>query len=119
MCRSARSRISRFPDRAGEIRARAYAPVAAGGEALPALVYFHGGGFVVGDLDTHDGLCRLFAHEGGFRVIAVDYRLAPEHKWPAPLDDASAALRWISRMPRPWAWMPAASRWAEIPRAAC
>ena len=62
---------------------------------MPTLVYFHGGGFVVGDLDTHDGLCRLFAHEGGFRVIAVEYRLAPENKWPAPLDDAAAALRWI------------------------
>jgi len=85
-----------IPGPAGEIRARAYAPVAGGGDALPALVYFHGGGFVVGDLDTHDGLCRLFAHEGGFRVIAVDYRLAPEHKWPAPLDDANAALRWIA-----------------------
>ena len=85
-----------IPGPAGEIRARAYAPVAGGGDALPALVYFHGGGFVVGDLDTHDGLCRLFAHEGGFRVIAVDYRLAPEHKWPAPLDDAMAALDWIA-----------------------
>jgi acetyl esterase len=85
-----------IPGPKGEIRARAYAPVAAGGDALPALVYFHGGGFVVGDLNTHDGLCRLFAHEGGFRVIAVEYRLAPEHKWPAPLDDAHAALRWIA-----------------------
>jgi acetyl esterase len=86
----------KIPGPAGDIRARAYAPVAAGGDALPALIYFHGGGFVVGDLDTHDGLCRLFAHEGGFRVIAVDYRLAPEHKWPAPLDDAMAALDWIA-----------------------
>jgi acetyl esterase len=85
-----------IPGPAGEIRARAYAPVAAGSEALPALVYFHGGGFVVGDLDTHDGLCRLFAHEGGFRVIAIDYRLAPENKWPAPMEDAIAALRWIA-----------------------
>src|ERR1700742_1406745 len=85
----------KIPGPAGEIRARAYAPVAAGGDALPALVYFHGGGFVVGDLNTHDGLCRLFAHEGGFRVIAVEYRLAPENKWPAPLDDAITALRWI------------------------
>ena len=50
-----------IPGPGGDIRARAYAPIAAGGEALPALVYFHGGGFVVGDLDTHDGLCRLFA----------------------------------------------------------
>jgi acetyl esterase len=85
----------KIPGPQGDIRARAYAPVAAGGAAMPALVYFHGGGFVVGDLDTHDGLCRLFAHEGGFRVIAVEYRLAPENKWPAPLDDATVALRWI------------------------
>ncbi len=85
----------KIPGPQGEIHARAYAPIAAGGEALPALVYFHGGGFVVGDLDTHDGLCRLFAHEGGFRVIAIEYRLAPENKWPAPLDDATAVLHWI------------------------
>ncbi len=80
---------------AGEIRARVYSPIAAGGEALPALVYFHGGGFVTGDLETHDGLCRLIAHEGGFLVVAVDYRLAPEHKWPAQIDDAFAATRWV------------------------
>ena len=87
---------------------------------MPALVYFHGGGFVVGDLDTHDGLCRLFAHEGGFRVIAVEYRLAPENKWPAPLDDAAvAAAAGFSRMPPRWASMRAASRSAAIPRAAC
>ncbi len=85
----------KIPGPKGDIHARAYAPIAVGGEAQPALVYFHGGGFVVGDLDTHDGLCRLFAHQGGFRVIAVEYRLAPEHKWPAPLDDAAAALHWI------------------------
>ena len=84
-----------MPGPAGDIRARLYAPVAAGGESLPALVYFHGGGFVVGDLDTHDGLCRLIAHEGGFVVVAVGYRLSPENKWPAPLDDAFAATRWI------------------------
>ena len=84
-----------IPGPAGNIRARVYDPVAAGGESLPAMVFFHGGGFVVGDLDTHDGLCRLIAHEGGFVVVAVDYRLAPENKWPAPLDDAIAATRWI------------------------
>jgi acetyl esterase len=84
-----------IPGPAGSIRARVYSPVAAGGEGLPALVYFHGGGFVVGDLDTHDGLCRFIAHEGGFVVVAVDYRRAPENKWPAPLDDAFAATRWI------------------------
>jgi acetyl esterase len=85
----------KIPGPHGDIPARAYAPVAVGGAAMPALVYFHGGGFVVGDLNTHDGLCRLFAHEGGFRVIAVEYRLAPENKWPQPLDDAATALRWI------------------------
>ena len=92
-------RIENFaiPAPHGELQARAYVPVAAGGEALPALLYFHGGGFVVGDLDTHDGLCRLLAHEGGFRVIAIDYRLAPEHKWPAALDDAMTAFAWIAQ----------------------
>jgi acetyl esterase len=84
-----------IPGPAGDMRARIYSPVATGGAALPALVYFHGGGFVVGDLDTHDGLCRLIAHEGGFIVVALDYRRAPENKWPAPLDDAFAATRWI------------------------
>lgn len=90
-------RIENFkiPGPRGDIRARAYTPIAVGRDAQPVLVYFHGGGFVVGDLNTHDGLCRLFAHEGGFRVIAVEYCLAPECKWPAPLDDAAAALQWI------------------------
>jgi acetyl esterase len=90
-------RIENFtiPGPAGPIRARAYSPVAAGSEAQPALIYFHGGSFVVGSLETHDGLCRLLASEGGFRVIAVDYRLAPENKWPAPLEDGFAATSWI------------------------
>src|SRR5262249_16065269 len=80
----------------GHIPLRLYSPVAGGGEALPVLVYFHGGGFVIGDLDTHDGLCRMFANEAGCRVIAVHYRLAPEHKFPAAVDDAVAAVNWIS-----------------------
>ncbi|HEY2011178.1 MAG TPA: alpha/beta hydrolase [Rhizomicrobium sp.] len=83
-----------IPGPSGEIRARAYAPVATAGPQ-PTLIYFHGGGFVVGSLESHDGLCRLFAAEGGFKVIAVDYRLAPEHPWPAAVDDAMAALQWI------------------------
>jgi len=85
----------KIPGPGGEIAARVYTPVAAGADALPVLIYFHGGGFVIGDLDTHDGLCRQFANEGDFRVIAVDYRLAPEHKFPAALDDAIAAVQWI------------------------
>jgi acetyl esterase len=85
-----------IPGPRGGIRARAYAPVAAAGP-LPALVYFHGGGFVAGGLESHDGLCRLFAAEGGFKVIAVDYRLAPEHPYPAAVDDAWAAAVWIEQ----------------------
>jgi acetyl esterase len=79
----------------GDIPLRSYTPIAGGGEPLPTLVYYHGGGFVIGDLDTHDGLCRMFANEASVRVIAVDYRLAPEHKFPAAVEDAYAALQWI------------------------
>ena len=60
------------------------------------LLYFHGGGWVVGDLDSHDGMCRHLANRAACRVIAVDYRLAPEHKFPAPLDDAASAMRWVA-----------------------
>jgi acetyl esterase len=83
-----------IPGPGGEIRARAYDPIAAVG-LQPALVYFHGGGFVVGGLESHDGLCRLLTAEGGFKVISVDYRLAPEHPWPAAVDDAWAAFQWL------------------------
>jgi acetyl esterase len=83
-----------IPGPTGAILARAYEPIAAVGPE-PALVYFHGGGFVVGDLESHDGLCRLLTAEGGFKVIAVDYRLAPEHAYPAAVDDAWAAFQWI------------------------
>jgi acetyl esterase len=63
---------------------------------LPALVYYHGGGWVVGDLDTHDALCRHLANGAGCAVLAVDYRLAPEHKFPAAVEDAWAALEWAA-----------------------
>jgi acetyl esterase len=85
-----------IPGPGGDIRARSYAPVAASGP-LPTLIYFHGGGFVAGSLESHDGLCRLFAAEGSFRVIAVDYRLAPENIFPAAVDDAFAATLWIEQ----------------------
>ena len=88
--------VSGGPGPERRIAARGYTPVASGGEPLPALIFFHGGGFVVGNLDTHDGLCRLLCAEGKFRVIAVDYRLAPEHRFPAALDDAVAATQWIA-----------------------
>ena len=61
------------------------------------LIYFHDGGFVAGNLESHDGLCRLFAEEGGFMVIAIDYRLASEHPYPAAVDDAWVAVQWIEQ----------------------
>lgn len=78
---------------AGEIPARLYRPTGAG-DPTGLLVYFHGGGFVIGDLETHDGHCRRLATESGCRVLAVDYRLAPEHPFPAGHDDALAATKW-------------------------
>jgi acetyl esterase len=84
-----------IPGPAAPIPVRVYTPVASGGTALPALVFFHGGGFVIGDLETHDALCRTLANETGAKVVAVDYRLAPEHKFPAAADDCYAATKWV------------------------
>jgi acetyl esterase len=64
-------------------------------DGLPVVLYAHGGGWVMGDLDTHDGLCRELATRSGWAVLAVDYRLAPEHPYPAPLDDLRRALAWL------------------------
>jgi acetyl esterase len=86
-----------MPGPAGEIKLRVYTPVAGGSTAIPALVYFHGGGFVIGDLDTHDALCRTLANETAARVVAVDYRLAPENKFPAAADDCFAAVKWVEQ----------------------
>jgi acetyl esterase len=77
----------------GPLRARHYAP-AQDGRRQPLLVFLHGGGWGVGDLDTHDEPCRLLCRHGGVHVLSVDYRLAPEHPWPAAVDDAVAAWRW-------------------------
>jgi acetyl esterase len=86
-----------MPGPAGTLKLRVYTPVADGGASLPGLVYFHGGGWVIGDLDTHDALCRNLANEAGARVVAVDYRLAPEHKFPAAAEDCYAAVKWIEQ----------------------
>ncbi|HLY58873.1 MAG TPA: alpha/beta hydrolase [Stellaceae bacterium] len=78
---------------AGPIGGRLYRPLPG---TLPLLVYFHGGGFVLGNLDSHDEICRQLAASSGAAVLAVDYRLAPEHKFPAATDDSLAAVRWAA-----------------------
>lgn len=78
----------------GPIGARLYTPVGAPA-TTPGLVYFHGGGFAIGDLESHDGHCRCLASFAGIRVLAVDYRLAPEHPFPAGHDDALASVKWV------------------------
>jgi acetyl esterase len=75
------------------IRGRHYAPAETGGPH-PMLVYYHGGGFTYGDLETHDGVCRMLCRHAGAHILAVDYRLAPEHPFPAAVEDARAALGW-------------------------
>ncbi|HYF59216.1 MAG TPA: alpha/beta hydrolase [Burkholderiaceae bacterium] len=80
---------------AGPIPMRLYRPRPGSAGPLPVLVYFHGGGWVIGDLDTHDVLCRELALGAGCTVIAVDYRMGPEHRFPAAVDDCLAAVRWI------------------------
>jgi acetyl esterase len=87
----------------GAIALRLYRPLGAAPDALlPVLVYFHGGGWVVGDLDTHDTLCRELANGAGCAVVAVDYRLAPEHRFPAAVDDCIAATRWVHAHAGEW-----------------
>lgn len=84
-----------FPGPACDVPIRIYRPAKKDGDALPCLVFFHGGGWVLGDLESHDHICRHLANGTRSAVIAVDYRLAPEHKFPAALDDCCAAVRWV------------------------
>ncbi|MDT7731027.1 MAG: acetyl esterase, partial [Mycobacterium sp.] len=81
-----------IPGPAGPVRARHYRPI--NGDGQPLLVFYHGGGQVIGDIETHDTLCRQICREGGMHVLSVDYRLAPEHKAPAGSEDAYAAFGW-------------------------
>ena len=85
----------RIPAAAGPVKARFYTPLGAGIAPGAGIVFFHGGGFVIGDLESHDMLCRRLAEGARCRVLSVDYRLAPENKFPAAHDDAVAVWRWV------------------------
>ena len=91
--RVAEARSVSIPGAGGTIGARHYRPPGAAAGA-PLLVFYHGGGFVMGDLESHDAACRLICRDAGVHVLAVDYRLAPEHPAPAAVEDAYATYRW-------------------------
>ena len=97
-----RLEVARFEERTiagpnGDIRLRIFWPEQdAGGKRPGILLHYHGGGWVLGDLDTHENLCRTYCARGGVSVVNVDYRLAPEHKFPAGVEDAYAALCWAA-----------------------
>jgi acetyl esterase len=85
-----------LPGPAGAIPARFYEPPGMGLEGRPSIVYFHGGGWTIGDLDTCDSVCRFLAQNVPATVLSIDYRLAPEHPFPAAIEDAIAAFRWAA-----------------------
>src|SRR5688500_7510598 len=85
----------RIPGPAGDLDARLYRPAGTTGEALPVLVYFFGGGWVLGNLETSDGICRRLCASAGCLVVSVAYRLAPEHPFPAAPRDCHAAVTWL------------------------
>jgi acetyl esterase/lipase len=84
-----------LPGPGGALPYRLYRPQQPAARPLPALVFFHGGGCVFGDIETHDGLCRMLTKESGCAVISIGYRQAPEHKFPAAVEDCYAATRWV------------------------
>src|SRR6202045_5448348 len=84
-----------LPGPAGDLPYRLYAPADDGSERAPGFVFFHGGGMVAGSIETHDPICAALAQTSGCRLISVGYRLAPEHKFPAAVEDAIAATRWV------------------------
>jgi acetyl esterase len=92
----AQVRTLEYPVAQGTAALRLYRPAASAADAVTPLVLFiHGGGWVIGDLESHDSLCRSLANKSGASVVAVDYRLAPEHRFPLPLDDCLAAVRFV------------------------
>jgi len=86
-----------LPGPAGDIRYRLYAPEGDGEDTLPGFVFFHGGGMVAGSIETHDRVAAALSEATGCRLISVDYRLAPEHKFPAAVEDAIAATEFVAR----------------------
>jgi acetyl esterase len=85
-----------IPGANGELKLRIYRGMGTqADEKLPCMVFLHGGGWVIGNLQSHDRLCRALANRARICVVAVDYRLAPEHRFPAALDDSAAALKWV------------------------
>ena len=85
-----------IPGPVGETRVRKYRPAAPGTAAEAAILFMHGGGCVLGDIDSHDVFCRTLCHDTGATVFSLDYRLAPEHPFPAAVEDTVAALMWLS-----------------------
>lgn len=84
------------PGAEGPLAARLYAPQTPDEARLPVLLYLHGGGFTIGSIDTHDSLCRQLALRSGAAVLSLNYRLAPEHRFPAAVDDCWAVMRWLA-----------------------
>ena len=92
-----RTEDRRIPGPGCDIPIRIYTPrELKSGEKLPVLLWFHGGGFVIGSIDTHDSACRMLANKADCLVVSVDYRLAPEHKFPAGVEDCQAAMKWMA-----------------------
>jgi acetyl esterase len=93
------ARDDEVPGPAGPIPVRVYRPLGSGTRPLPQVMFFHGGGWVLCDLDSHDGICRALTNASGCAVVAVDYRLAPEHRFPVGLEDCYAATVWCQEHP--------------------